>query len=360
MLGVLWFCEATVDRVTVTTAGRAGTEHTHGWRTNPLAMNDTTLDDRLLTCLEKYLSLRTKIRSAKTAEHYRRSIRQFGKFLGHEPRLSDLTDDNLCAFMLATLRDGFTEATANQRSKQLRALWNWCAKRRLVEQFPTFDDLDEPEPLPAAWSDEDLRKLFAACASARGWIGPHLASTWWLAIHHWWLSTAERTEATMLLERSMLELDKGMAVVPARIRKGKKKNRHYRLSARTCELLEQMLRVPSHTGLVFDHTWRDWKNIFKRYRQLIKAAGLPYVRGKTGPKKLRCTVYTRIEIAGGDASKFARHSDRRVTEHYIDQLMVGAYQSGTWPPADYNPETAPVVPTPPANLRNLWGLFAGR
>lgn len=312
-------------------------------------------DEPLLANLEKYLSVRTKIRSTKTHEHYRRSIRQFANYLQREPLLSDLTDDALSGFLLATVGAGFAEATANQRTKQLRALWNWLAKRRIVEHFPTFDDLDEPEPLPAAWSDDELHKLFAACAGARGWIGPHLASTWWLAIHHWWLSTAERTEATMLLERSMLQLDQEMAVVPARIRKGKKKNRHYRLSARTCELLETMLRVPSPTGLVFDHTWRDWKNLFKRYRELIKAAGLPYVRGKTGPKKLRCTVYTRIEIAGGDASKFARHSDRRVTEAYIDQLMVGAYQSGSWPPANYNPEIAPVAERDPRNWRNLWG-----
>jgi integrase len=295
----------------------------------------TTLADTL----ETYLAVRVKIRSTKTREHYRRSIRQFADYLQHEPTLADLHDDALAGFMLATVAAGYTETTANQRTKQIRALWNWCAKRRLVEHFPTFDDLDEPEPLPAAWNESQLQQLFAACARQRGWIGPHAASAWWLAIHWWWLCTAERTEATMLLERPMLELDKGMAVVPARIRKGKKKNRHYRLTPRCCELLEQILRVPSPTGLVFDHGWSNWRSIFKRYRQLVQSAGLPYVRGKTGPKKLRCTVYTQIELAGGDASKFARHSDRRVTESYIDQLMVGANAAGTWPPAGLNPET---------------------
>lgn len=315
-------------------------------------MTTATDEISLAAHLEKYLSVRTKIRADATVDHYRRSIRQFAVHLEREPMPSDLTDDNLSAFMLATVRAGFKEATANQRTKQLRALWTWMAKRRLVEQFPTFDALDEPEPLPTAWSDEDLHKLFAACAAQKGWIGPHLASTWWLAIHWWWISTAERTEATMMLERSMLQLDQGMAVVPARIRKGKRKNRHYRLHPRCCELLEQMLKVPSPTGLVFDHTWSDWRNIFKRYRALIKSAGLPYVRGKTGPKKLRCSVYTRIELGGGDASKFARHSDRRVTEAYLDQLMLGAQKAGQWPPENLNPETAPAK-----NLRNLWGLL---
>lgn len=293
----------------------------------------------LAATLEDFLRVRTKIRSTKTHDHYRRSIRQFADYLQRPPTLADLNDDALCGFMLATVAAGFAEVTANQRTKQIRALWNWCAKRRLVEHFPTFDDLDEPEPLPAAWSDGELSQLFAACAKQLGWIGPHTASTWWLGIHWWWLSTAERTEATMLLERSMLQLDKGMAVVPARIRKGKRKNRIYRLAPRACELLESMLRVPSPTGLVFDHAWADWRSIFKRYRQLVESAGLPYVRGRTGPKKLRCTVYTRIEMAGGDASKFARHSDRRVTDAYLDQLMLSAHKTGTWPPPELNPET---------------------
>ena len=307
----------------------------------------------LISCLDHYLSVRTKIRSPKTHDHYRRSVRQFAEYLGREPTLADLTDDNLCRFLLATVQAGFSPITANQRTKQLRALWNWCAKRRLVEQFPSFDDLDEPEPLATAWTDDELHTLFAACATQRGWIGPHQASTWWLAIHWWWLSTAERTEATMHLERSMLKLDKQMAVVPARIRKGRLKNCTYRLTARTCELLDTMLRAPSPTGLVFDHPWRSWRTIFGRYRQLIKSAGLRYVRGKTGPKKLRCTVYTRIVMAGGNATEFARHSDRRVTEVYLDQLMIGAQRSGQWPPVGLDPER-----TQRANWRNLWGRIA--
>lgn len=303
----------------------------------------------LIEQLDHYLAVRTRIRSTHTHDHYRRSVRQFGDYLGREPTLDDLTDDTLSKFLLSTVRAGFTAATANQRTKQLRALWNWCAKRRLVELFPTFDDLEEPEPLPTAWTDSQLQQLFAACAAQRGWIGPHVAATWWLAIHWWWLSTAERTEATMHLERSMLDLDRQLALVPARIRKGRLKNRTYRLTARACELLEQMLRVPSPTGLVFDHHWSDWRTIFTRYRALVKAAGLPYVRGRSGPKKMRVTVYTRIEMGDGDATKFARHSSRRVTEAYLDQLMIQTQKAGEWPPANIDPEQKP------ANWRNLWG-----
>ena len=154
----------------------------------------------------------------------------------------------------------------------------------------------------------------------------------------------------MLLERSMLRLDQAMAVVPAAIRKGGKKNRIYRLAPRCVELLTELQKPPTPTGRVFDHPWADWRAIYGRYRKLIQSAGLPYVRGHSGPKKMRCTVYTRIELAGGDASKFARHSDRRVTEAYLDQLMLGAQQSGIWPPAGLNPEKPDK-----AKWWSLWG-----
>lgn len=55
-------------------------------------------------------------------------------------------------------------------------------------------------------------------------------------------------------------------------------------------------------------------------------------------------------MAGHDASKFAKHSDRRTTEAYLDQLMIGAQRVGIWPPtAGVNPEQ------PAASWRNLWG-----
>jgi len=101
---------------------------------------------QLDTLCEQYLSVRTKIRSTLTRDHYRRSVEQFGAYLGRDATADDLTDDALSGFILATVNAGFSPVTANQRVKQLRALWNWAAKKRLVEQFPTFEDLDEHEP----------------------------------------------------------------------------------------------------------------------------------------------------------------------------------------------------------------------
>jgi hypothetical protein len=297
-----------------------------------------------------YFRFNIRIRSEMTRDHYRRSIREFSNLLGRPATLLDLIDDNMALMQRDALDRGYREVTANQQTKSLRALWNWCAKRRLVEQFPTFYDLIEPELDPICWSQEELHLLFTGCARQTGWIGPHHASTWWLAIHWWWFATAERTEATMLLRRDMIDMSTRIARVPAAIRKGGRKNQIYKLPERLCELLDVMFRTETRTGLVFEHQWKDWRSIYHRYRDLLKDCGLKHVRCKTGPKKMRITVLTLIESAGGDASAFARHSNKGVTEHYLDRAVIFALKAGVWPPEDFKPEDNPK------NFRNLWGL----
>jgi integrase len=292
-----------------------------------------TLDD----ILTRYLSTNTRIRSPRTAEHYERSVRLFGEFLGRVPLDSDLTDDNCSGYMLAIVRAGWTEATANQRIKQLRALANWAAKRRLIEHFPTFANLTEPERLPNAYRDDDLRKLFATCKTLAGWIGPLPESLWWLSQHWWYFDTGERPEATRHLRWEHLDIINRVARVPATIRKGRQKSMVYRLSQRTCDLVTELKKYPSPDGRVW---WSPfgYQAYNLRYKKLVRLAGIPQERYKSGAYRMRVTVFTWIEAHGGNATAFARHSSRRVTEAYIDHALVLAMQRGSWPRSDFNPE----------------------
>ncbi len=110
----------------------------------------------------------------------------------------------------------------------------------------------------------------------------------------------------------------------------------YRLPDRLCELLAELFRYPSHSGLVWECHFGQ-SAYYHRYRRLIASAGLPIVRGKCGPKKMRITVFTMIRGLGGDATAFARHSSPQVTESYIDQALLLAMKQGVWPP-NTNPE----------------------
>lgn len=287
--------------------------------------------------LPLYFSTNIKIRHEETRVHYRRSFRQYSEYLGHAARTDDLTDDLATGFLLWSLSQGLTEVTANQRSKQIRAFWEWAARRRLVDTFPTFKSLDEPEQLPIAYTVPQLELLFAQCKAQRGYIGPQPADIWWLSQHWWFYATGERTEATLDLLRDHVDLDAKIARVPAAIRKGGLKSMTYRLPTRLCDLFGEVFRYPSRSGRVWERSF-GISAYYHRYRRLVAAAGLPTPRGKCGPQKIRITVLTMIEALGGDATAFARHSSRQVTdESYIDQALILAMKKGVWPP-DIDPE----------------------
>jgi len=292
----------------------------------------------LIDALENYLAVNTRIRSQATREHYARSLRQFAEHLGRRPTTDDLTDDNLAGFMLATVTSGLTEQTANQRAKQIRALWTWLAKRRLVDAWPTVANLPTPEPLPEAWTLDEFAKLLQACRETPGWIGPHLASDWWWSLHAFLWDTAERIGAALLLERSMVDAEGRIARAPARIRKGSRQAMVYRLRSSTAAILERMSAAPSPTGLVWDRPFADDQTLYARYRKVVERAGLPWTPRKTGFHKIRRTVLTQIAMRGGNATQFAGHSSPKVTEAYLDRAMIAASESAVWP----QEVTAPV------------------
>jgi integrase len=287
---------------------------------------------QLLTdLLPTYFQSNIRIRKQDTRDHYYKSLRRFADYLGHEPTLDDLTDDNCTGFILWTVdTEKLTEVSGNQRAKQIRALWNWAAKRRIVEAFPTFQEIAEPELVPKAWSPEQLAQLFAACERQTGYIGPCRASLWWLALHNFLLDTGERTEASLSLRWEWYDAGLRTVSVPAKVRKGGKKAMVYRISERTANSFEQ-IRQPVRE-FVFERQFGT-SAFLHRYSRLVKAAGLPTPRGKHGPKKMRITVFTMIECGGGDATAFARHSSRQVTDDsYIDRTLTVALSKNKWPP----------------------------
>ena len=290
---------------------------------------------KLNELLGTYFLSRTQISKQATRDHYCRCVRLFGAYLGHDATIDDLSDENLAGFMLDAVDSGLTEATANQRSKQIRALWEWAARRRIVHDFPTVKPLKQPESQPVAYSLEQLQALFEHCSTLDGWIGPRPEPLYWRAVHWWWWDTAERVGATMALEWAMVELETGLARLPGNIRKNGKRA-SYRLSETTVELLTELGNYPRPGEQVFWHPWK--RTTFEhRYRRLIEGAGLPYQRHKSGPHKMRRTVLTMIECNGGNATAFAQHSSRKVTESYIDSAMVMAHSTADWP-RDINPE----------------------
>jgi site-specific recombinase XerD len=267
---------------------------------------------------EHYLPAKPKISSPHTITQYGRSLRKFTEFLGHTATLADLSDKTLGQFLRHRLDAGVCARTVNGEAKQIKAIWNWAAKKHLVTEFPTIGKLAEPEIIPRAWTREELEALIAACRRCKGTIAGVPAAGYWLAFHLMLWDSGERTGAMRALTWSMLDRKSGHLTVPAEIRKGRHKAMVYRLKPATLAVLDQ-IELPRRE-LIFPC---DSPQAFHvKYRRLIIAAGLPYVARKSGPQKMRRTFASFVTAAGGDATAALRHSTRRVTEESYNDPAI--------------------------------------
>lgn len=266
--------------------------------------------------IHRYLPVRTTITSKATIAHYGRVFRLFAEFLGYAPTTAELNDETCGKFLRWMVEvKGVKAVSANGYWKQLRALWEWCARKRLTAEFPTLQQLPEPEVVPEAWSYEELQKLLQACKDARGKIGGIPAADYWLAFHYVQWDTGERTGAMNELTWNMIDWKAGHMVVPAEVRKGGCKAMVYHLKQPTRNLLER-IREPKRE-LIFG-TGKRWR-FYADYKKLIKAAGLAHVPHKCGPQKMRRSFASHLEALGGNATKALRHTSRLVTEEsYLD------------------------------------------
>ncbi len=279
-----------------------------------------------------------------TKDHYRRAVRMFSEFLEHQCTTADLTAENIIGFANHTVAQGNTQVTGNQRIKQLRAMWEWGARatnpvtgEAYVKSLPPRSlKIKCPKKNPQCWRPDELVKLFKACEQQTGWIGPHKASNWWLALHWWLYNTGERIEATFALRPSMVDLSLSMAEVPAEVRKGGMMPMQYVLSSRCVDALGVLLSRTEE--YVFEGHWTHGSSFHSAYRRLVEVAGLPHVRHKSGPHKMRRTVASFISAMGGNASFFLGHAARNVAEEsYIDRAFVMAHQSHLWPTDNLDP-----------------------
>ncbi len=107
--------------------------------------------------------------------------------------------------------------------------------------------------------------------------------------------------------------------VPATSRKGKQSGKVFKLSEKTQEMLQRM-RGLSQEPLIFPW-WEGYNYIWEKFGKILDDAGLPSDR-RSKFHKIRRTVATYYEAAGGNATVLLGHSSRKITEAYIDQRFV--------------------------------------
>lgn len=280
-------------------------------------------------CETVYFPRKLTMRSQKTRNAYKYAIDDFGEFLGHIPTIEDLDDDALTLWASALLDGPLSVHTSREKLGRIISLWNWLARRGVVKTFPTIQRPPAPETLPKAWDKDELRRLFDAAQWEDGWISGVPARKWWPALFSFAWSTAERRGACLAMEWKHVDLERGVASIPASVRKGKRKPAVYHLWPEVVEML-RAIRAPERERVF---PWEFSEGCyFYRFGRILKRAGLPNDR-KSKTHCLRVSHATWRAIAGGDASKALMHSDPETTrKSYLDSRLIPTVEERLFTP----------------------------
>lgn len=267
-----------------------------------------------------YRLKKLRFKSENTIRLYGHTLRSYARTLGRTPTIADLDSELIEMHMDGVVKRGRSPATANKDRGQLLALWRFAAEKRLVEQWPQIQAMTEPEIVPLGWLPEELQRLMAACANAKGDIAGIPSSVWWASLVAVLLDTGERIGAVTPLQKEHFQ--NGWILCPATFRKGRKRDRLYRLQPATVKLLKQMVKASPSTNDLFP--WdRSKTYIYKRFSEILIKADLPTDK-RSKFHRIRRTVASAVTAAGGDATAALDHASPKTTKKYLDPRIVGS------------------------------------
>jgi integrase len=273
-------------------------------------------------CETYYYPSNPSIRSPKTKAQYAYALANFAAALGHPPTIADLTDDSISVMLAFLAGRRLKPKTINERAGRILALWKWLYLRRRIDTLPQPQALPVPRSTPLAWTHAELDQLLGACAYQRGMVGDLPASWWWASLHYVLWDSGERIGA--LIQSRWEWVSDGWLIIPAEVRKSQTEDRTYRLSPESVAWLDTIRRP--RRDLVWPWPYAA-SYLWIAYRKLRKRAGLPTDR-RSSFHRMRRSVASHFEAAGGNATELLGHSDRRLTKRsYLDVRIVKAPQA---------------------------------
>jgi integrase len=253
--------------------------------------------------------------SDRTITLYGYTLRCWGEVLGRPPETTDLEELAVARFLACRVRE-LSAATAAKDRAQLRALWEFCARRKLCDTWPQVPRIIVPERIPEAWLTDELQRAvdsarqepFSYCGFSGSLVFPAMLLTAY--------STGERIGAIMGLKCRDV---RGCSVIfRAEDRKGGRRDIFREISVACADALLAIRRGPEDTAIPWD---RHPTYIYNRLKIILKRAGLPHGR-KDKFHKVRKTTASFYEAAGGSAQRLLDHSSPAVTRRYLDPRIV--------------------------------------
>lgn len=274
-----------------------------------------------------------KIRDASenTLRVHRITLGKLNRFLARDATLHDLNDATISDFVWWIHRTEDRSArTANRCRDSILAQWRYYARKGIVPLWPDVPALREPERIPVAWTREELQRLFIAISGETGDVHGVPATVWWHSLHAVLWDTGERIGAVRSLDWRWVDLRRRTVVFRAETRKGKRRDRVHDIHEQTAGILRRSWAAQGKPASGVVWPWgRDPLAIYAAYRRLLEKAGLPADR----MRKFHCmrrSAASYLEAAGGNATEFLDHADRRITKRsYLDPRITGGTSAAT-------------------------------
>lgn len=257
--------------------------------------------------------------SERTQKLYRMTIRSFGEHLGCEPTTEHLAEMPVARFLSARLRSR-APATAKKDSAQLRALWEFAARRGIVNSFPLLRPIHVPERVPSAWTTEEMEALLESARLHPGTVSGVPAGLYFAALILTCYETGERISAVLSLRWDDVRGD--LVTFRAETRKMQTRDIVRGISPVVAEALEKIRR---DGDLVFP--WDRCKaNLWRHMGLILKRAKLPCDR-KSKFHRLRKTCASYAAAAGLDPQRLLDHASPVTTRAYLDPRIVKTRQA---------------------------------
>ena len=258
----------------------------------------------------------------RTIELYGFTLDAYSESLGHECAVEDFDELLVARFLSARKRTHAAATVAKDRS-QLRALWEFAARRGLTPTFPTIALVKIPERIPEAWLTEDMVAILASCDKEQTTIADIPSRLWWRAIVLLAYETGERITPILSLPWSNVV---GCTVMfRAESRKNKTRDIRRGVSVECADALWAIKQGRSGDQLVFP--WdRGHTYIWGRLGIILERAGMPHNR-YCKFHRIRKTTASYFEAGGGNAQRLLDHADPATTRKYLDPRIVKTPQA---------------------------------
>lgn len=270
----------------------------------------------------RYEPTALRTRRPGTKRLYKTTLRTFDEFLKRSATLDDLNDDTVSNY--AQWRGRHINArSVNKDLFNLLALWRWCNRKGIVDTWPDVQLENPPKRTPVAWSEKQIQGLYQTMTTLPGRVGKHRANLWWPALLSVAWDSGERINAIMALSWDRVDLKTRWVRFRAEERKGGREDSSVQLSREAVASLKK-IRGDSDDGPVFpwpySHTY-----LWHELSRIQALAGLP-TDAQSKFHRIRRTVASHAEAAGGNATAMLRHSKREITEAYLDPRVVKRQQ----------------------------------